>query len=120
MLEEQGLSGAYRLKGVYVYQIDQEENLRSEVSLRVKSSRRGNCLAVISGETALADGMPETEKIGSFLAADLHMEKSGYILELEKVPAWEGAAAAAVLCAAAAGLFRYVRKNRKKTEKKTS
>lgn len=120
MLEEQGLSGAYRLKGVYVYQIDQEENLRSEVSLRVKSSRRGNCLAVISGETALADGMPETEKTGSFLAADLYMEKSGYILELEKVPAWEGAAAAAVLCAAAAGLFRYVRKNRKKTEKKTS
>ena len=75
---------------------------------------------MISGETALADGILETEKTGSFLAADLHMEKSGYILELEKVPAWEGAAAAAVLCAAAAGLFRYVRKNRKKTEKKTS
>ena len=51
------------------------------------------------------DEIRDAQKTGSFLAADLKLEKNGYVLVLEKTSAWETAAAAAAVMCAAAGII---------------
>lgn len=105
MLEEQGLAGRYRLRAAYRYEISQVEALDQGISLRVKRSRRGNSLAAVSGSMEWTDEIRDAQKTGSFLAADLKLEKNGYVLVLEKTSAWETAAAAAAVMCAAAGII---------------
>jgi hypothetical protein len=86
LLKEQSLFPGYLIKNSYYYEISQEEPLETEIDLRVKdASALSDSMAVVSDDYQLTGTVQKAWKTGSYLAINTTMEKSGYILVLDKV-----------------------------------
>lgn len=119
-LEEQGILPKYVIKDVYYYEIDQEEPLNDQVSLRVKDdSALADSLMTLSGDLEITGAVQKAERVESYLGVSTTVDSSGYILILDKTDKWLAAAAlaGAVVVIAALGFTLWKRRKKKKTEK---
>lgn len=107
----------YVVKEVFVYHIEQEEPLSGQVSLRVRDDKYlSDCLMVLTEDMDVASDVQKADKTGSYLAAEVSMSGSGYIVVLNKVD--RRLAIAGVLLAAllGGGAVRFIKKRRAKAQ----
>ena len=110
----------YVVKEVFAYQMEQEEPLPEQVSLRVRDDMYLSDSLMILPEDMNAPGdVQKAEKVGSYLAAEVSMSGSGYVVVLNKVDSRIVIAGAVLALILGGGAVWFVKKRRAKTETKT-
>lgn len=77
---------SYLVQEVYYYELDQEEALKGQVSLRVKDgSKQPRSLMVLSEGLEVTGEAQEAEMTDSYMGVDTTIGSSGYVVVLESV-----------------------------------
>lgn len=116
-LRELKMLPRYVVKEVFAYQMEQEEPLPEQVSLRVRDDMYLSDSLMILPEDMNAPGdVQKAEKVGSYLAAEVSMSGSGYVVVLNKVDSRIVIAGAVLALILGGGAVWFVKKRRAKAQ----
>ena len=79
----------YYVKHIYRYELNQEEELDTQVMVRVvHNSTLADCIVSMDDSFQTLDKVQKAEKVGSYLSVDTTIAKSGYIVVLDRIDTW--------------------------------
>ena len=79
----------YYVKHIYRYELNQEEELDTQAMVRVvHNSTLADCIVSMDDSFQTLDEVQKAEKVGSYLAVDTTIAKSGYIVVLDRIDTW--------------------------------
>ena len=88
-MAEQKLSSRYKVKKVYYYEIQQKEEIRPQVLIRVLDDKyKADHLAALSENFELTGEIVKTKEVGIYLSAETTIDQSGYIVVLDRTGIW--------------------------------
>ncbi|MDO4262352.1 MAG: hypothetical protein Q4C82_09755 [Eubacteriales bacterium] len=114
-----GLFSHYYVKKAYHYELTQEEELLSGVTVRVLDDAfLADCIMTMDDGFETVGDVQKAEKIGGYLSADTVVGGSGYIVVLDRVDTWISVTGSAAAVAAAGLLLWLIRVQKLKKQKK--
>ena len=79
----------YYVKHIYRYELNQEEELDTQAMVRVvHNSTLADCIVSMDDSFQTLDEVQKAEKVGSYLSVDTTIDKSGYIVVLDRIDTW--------------------------------
>ena len=79
----------YYVKHIYRYELNQEEDLDTQATVRVvHNSTLADCIVSMDDSFQTLDEVQKAEKVGSYLSVDTTIAKSGYIVVLDRIDTW--------------------------------
>ena len=79
----------YYVKHIYRYELNQEEDLDTQTTVRVVyNSTLADCIVSMDDSFQTLDEVQKAEKVGSYLSVDTTIAKSGYIVVLDRIDTW--------------------------------
>ncbi len=79
----------YYVKHIYRYELNQTEELDSQVTVRVADNTAlADTIVSMDDSFQTLDGVQKAEKVGSYLSADTTIAESGYIVVLDRMDTW--------------------------------
>ena len=79
----------YYVKHIYRYELNQTEELDSQVTVRVADNTAlADTIVSMDDSFQTLDGVQKAEKVGSYLSTDTTIANSGYIVVLDRMDTW--------------------------------
>lgn len=84
-----GMLPGYHIKQVYYYEIDQEEPLRPDVTLRViDNTHPADSMMTMNEAYEEIGAVQKTETVGSYLSIDTSVSQKGYVIVADRIDTW--------------------------------
>lgn len=88
-MENLGMLPRYHIKQVFCYEIDQEEALRPDVTLRViDNTHLADSMMTMNESFEEIGAVQKTETVGSYLSIDTSVSQKGYVIVADRIDTW--------------------------------
>lgn len=88
-MEDLGMLPRYHIKQVFCYEIDQEEALRPDVTLRViDNTHLADSMLTMNESFEEVGAVQKTENVGSYLSVNTSISQKGYVIVTDRIDAW--------------------------------